>query len=56
MVAALNEGPAVFDVGIRTNVLVVRAKKCEKETTGQDVLMSVLAQHEEDVVQDVQKG
>ena len=56
MVAALNEGPAVLDLGIHNNVLVVRAQKCELGTTGRDVLMSALAQHEEDVGQDVQKG
>ena len=56
VVAALDEGPAVFDVGIHNNVLVVRAQKCELGTTGRDVLMSALVQHDEDVGQDVQKG
>ena len=42
MVAALNEGPAVFDVGIHNNVLVVRAQKYELDTTGRDVMMSAL--------------
>ena len=56
VVAALDEGPAVFDVGIHNNVLVVRAQKCELGTTGRDVLMSALVQHVEDVGQDVQKG
>uniref|UniRef100_A0AAV1TY94 Integrase catalytic domain-containing protein n=1 Tax=Peronospora matthiolae TaxID=2874970 RepID=A0AAV1TY94_9STRA len=56
VLTALDEGPAIFDVGIHNNVLVVRAQKCELDTTGRDVLMSALAQHEEDVGQDVQKG
>ena len=56
VVAALNEGPAVLDLGIHNNVLVVRAQKCELGTTGRDVLMSALVQHDEDVGQDVQKG
>ena len=55
MVAALDEGRAVFDVGIHNNVLVVRAQKCELGTTGRDVLMSALVQHDEDVGHDVQK-
>lgn len=45
-----------FDVGVRNNGLVVRAQKCELDTTGRDVMMSVLSQHEENVGQDVQKG
>uniref|UniRef100_A0AAV1T174 Polyprotein n=1 Tax=Peronospora matthiolae TaxID=2874970 RepID=A0AAV1T174_9STRA len=56
VLVALDEGPAVFDVGIHNNVLVVRAQKCELDMTGRDVLMSALAQYEEDVGQDVQKG
>ena len=43
VVAASNKEPAVFDVGIHNNVLVVRAQKCELDTTGRDVLMSALA-------------
>ena len=37
VVAALNEGPAVFDVGVHNNVVVVRAQKCEQDTKGCDV-------------------
>ena len=56
VVAALNDGAAVFDVGTRNNVVVVRAKECELDTTSLDVLTSVQAQHEADSVHNVQKG
>ena len=56
VIAKLNEVPAVFNVRIRNNLMGVTAQKCEQDTTGRDVLMSVLAQHEEDVGQDVEKG
>ena len=52
----MNGGPAVFDVEVSNNVIVARLLKCNQAKNVGDVMMSVLAQKEVEVVQDVQQG
>ncbi|CAI5711704.1 unnamed protein product [Peronospora destructor] len=56
VVSNIDSSLAIFDVEKMNNVLIVRSHSCGRFRRTKDVLMTVLAQAEVEVSQDVQKG
>ena len=56
VIAGMDGGPDVLNVEVSSNVLVVRVLGCNQAKNVGDVMVSVLAQNEVEMVQDVQQG